>query len=107
MGFIANRLKSYALNRLKEASTWKALAGFVATIVGYQMTGGQLEAAGTAGAAVYALLSALMPDKMGNAPAAPAPVNAPCRKSYPEPVKNMLPEAEEKKWDGKISGQFP
>lgn len=97
MGFIVNRIKSYALNRLKEASTWKALAGFVATMIGYKLTDGQIEAAGAAGTAVYALLSALMPDKLGGAPVPTAPVNV--------PVKGMLPEEEENKY--RIPGQFP
>lgn len=92
-----NRIKSYALNRLKEASTWKALAGFVATMIGYKMTGGQLEAAGTAGAAVYAFLSAILPNTFGGAPVPTAPVNV--------PVKGMLPEEEENKY--RIPGQFP
>ena len=77
MGFIVNRIKSYALNRLKEASTWKAIASFIVSMIGYHLSNGQLELAGSAGAGVYAFLSAVMPDKLEQTPASTTPQPAP------------------------------
>ena len=52
-------------NRLKEASTWKAIISLL-TMFGMTMTDAQQEAVAVAGAAVYAALSLLLPDKFGS-----------------------------------------
>jgi hypothetical protein len=62
---IGKRVKNYALKSMKQASTWKGIASFIVAALGYTLTDAQLEAAGLAGAAVYAFLSIVLPDKLG------------------------------------------
>lgn len=55
------RLKGFALNRLQEPSTWRALVGLF-TLFGVALKPDQIDAIAGAGVAAYLVLEAFLPD---------------------------------------------
>lgn len=57
-------MKTYIIKRLGELSTWKGILAFLVGIGLFTLTDSQTEAIATAMVAVYAAMSALLPDKL-------------------------------------------
>lgn len=85
-------IKRWLKGRLREASTWRAIIGFI-TIFGIQLNPEQVESIAVAGASIICVIGAFFPDKQ---PAVELP-------SPPPPPKIE----EQPEWNGKTNGQFP
>jgi len=94
-------MKKFFLNRLREASTWRAIIGFV-TIFGVTMTPEQKETVAVAGAALICVVGAFFPDK--KVTPVPTPAAPPAAKE-PDALGDgeVIPQP---RWDGKVNGSM-
>ncbi|HOD97815.1 MAG TPA: hypothetical protein PLT63_03475 [Syntrophales bacterium] len=58
-------MKELILNRLREASTWKAIFSILSGLGLFTLTDAQADAAAAMMIAVYTFLSLILPDKFG------------------------------------------
>ena len=64
-------MKELILNRLREASTWKAIFSILSGLGLFTLTDAQADAATAMMIAVYTFLSLVLPDKFGKKDAKP------------------------------------
>lgn len=98
-------IKQFIKNRLKEASTWRALVG-LATLFGASLTPEQCDKVAAAGLAIYLAIGALFPDKVEKKQQGEIPTPEP-KLTPDEDADPVVTTADAEKWDGKVNGQFP